>query len=326
MTAIDQQTVLQVQNLQVSFRSGGETAHVVRGIDLRLEKGRTLALVGESGCGKSVTSLAILRLLECPPACVQGSVCFGGADLLTLPPDQMRQRRGGEIAMIFQEPMTSLNPVFTVGAQIMEAVQTHSPDTDAAAWNKTVEALRAVGIPAPESAAQRYPHELSGGMKQRAMIAMALACNPEILIADEPTTALDVTVQAQILDLLRQLQTERGLSMLFITHDLGVVAELAHEVAVMYAGVIVERAPVEAFFAAPQHPYAQALLKSVPQLTGERGKLYTIPGMVPSPTALTQGCKFAPRCPKADARCRSAEPALTESAPGRCVACHHPGA
>lgn len=318
--------ILQAEHLQVSFCSGGAIAQVVRGINLRLHKGKTLALVGESGCGKSVTSLALLRLLESPPARIAGAVRFGGVNLLELPEKEIRKRRGGEIAMIFQEPMTSLNPVFTVGAQIMEAVQTHAPDDDKTAWNKTVRALEAVGIPAPEAVAQRYPHELSGGMKQRAMIAMALACEPEVLIADEPTTALDVTVQAQILDLLRDLQNKRGLSMLFITHDLGVVAELAHEVAVMYAGVIVERAPVEAFFAGPLHPYAQALLKSVPQLTGERGKLYTIPGMVPSPTALPQGCKFAPRCPRADDRCRNEEPALTESGAGRCVACFHPGA
>lgn len=324
MPQVLQKTVLRVNDLQVAFRSGAKEAHVVRGVSFALQQGRTLALVGESGCGKSVTSLALMRLLECPPASVTGSVRLGDTELLTLSAKEMRKRRGGELAMIFQEPMTSLNPVFTVGAQIMEAVQTHSPCGNEEAWRRTVSALKDVGIPAPEKAATRYPHELSGGMKQRAMIAMALSCQPEVLIADEPTTALDVTVQAQILDLLRKLQNENGLSMLFITHDLGVVAELAHEVCVMYAGVIVEKGPVEEFFRGPLHPYAQALLKSVPQLTGERSKLYTIPGMVPSPTALPEGCKFAPRCPKADSLCRQQEPALCEHSPGRCAACHHP--
>lgn len=318
-------SVLEVKGLRVAFRNNGEEAQVVRGLDFTLAQGKTLAIVGESGCGKSVTSLALMRLLESPPAAVSGSVVLGGDELSTLSTAQMRKRRGGELAMIFQEPMTSLNPVFTIGAQILEAVQTHAPTNDAEAWHMTVQALKAVGIPDPEGIAERYPHELSGGMKQRAMIAMALVCKPRVLIADEPTTALDVTVQAQILDLLRKLQAEYGLSILFITHDLGVVAELAHEVCVMYAGVIVERGPADLFFRAPLHPYAQALLKSVPQLTGERDKLYTIPGMVPSPTALPKGCKFAPRCQKAEALCREQEPQLTQITPDRCAACHFPG-
>ena len=305
-------TLLTVNDLAVTFRTGGECAPVVRGVSLTLRKGRTLGLVGESGCGKSVSSMALLRLLESPPAEISGTVTYGGEDLLTLSNRQIRQRRGKDIAMIFQEPMTSLNPVFTIGEQITEALHTHETVDPDAACTRAVEALTAVGIPAPREALARYPHELSGGMKQRAMIAMALICRPRILIADEPTTALDVTVQAQILQLLRDLQAEYGLSILFITHDLGVIAELAHEVCVMYAGRIVEQASVAALFASPRHPYTRALLQAVPGLTGERGRLCNISGSVPSPAALPPGCKFAPRCPLAQDICRQREPELVD--------------
>ncbi len=313
---------LEIKNLTVNFHLGKETANVVRGIDLTIKAGKTVGLVGESGCGKSVTSLSALRLLDIPPAEVSGSIKLDGQDLLSLPEVKMRDKRGFDIAMIFQEPMTSLNPVFTIGDQITEALMVHENVSDDVAVERAVNALREVGIAGPEEILNRYPHELSGGMKQRVMIAMALICKPRLLIADEPTTALDVTVQAQILDLLRRLQKDHNMSILFITHDLGVVAELAHKVCVMYSGKIVEQAETETLFANPKHPYTKALLESIPKTSGARSKLKAISGMVPNPANLPEGCKFAPRCPLAGDVCRSVEPKLSLKEKNHFAACH----
>ncbi len=321
--ATDTRTLLSVRNLQVEFGTGERVARAVRGVSFDVPEGKTLGLVGESGCGKSVTSLAVMGLVDSPPGRIaSGSVQFGERDLLLLGREAMRRVRGREIAMIFQEPMTALNPVFTIGNQIVEALLVHERIGPREAIARAEEMLEAVGMAQPSLRLRQYPHELSGGMKQRAMIAMALICQPRLLIADEPTTALDVTVQAQILDLLRRLQAERRMSMLFITHDLGVVAELAHEVCVMYAGAVAEKATTAALYAEPLHPYTIDLFRSLPQLTGERRKLYTIPGMVPRPTTLPPGCKFAPRCRRAMPICRETEPPLEEKRPGRWVACH----
>ena len=316
--------LLSIRGLRTVFRlSGGGEFAAVDGIDLDVPRGRTLGVVGESGCGKSVLSLSVMRLVPRPGRIATGQVLLDGRDLLALPMDAMRQVRGGQVAMIFQEPMTSLNPVHAVGAQIVEAMRAHDPRAGARELrDRAVEALRRVRIPAPERRLEEYPHQLSGGMRQRVMIAMALACQPQLLIADEPTTALDVTVQAQILDLLRELQAETGMSIILITHDLGVVAEMADEVAVMYAGRVVERAAARALFEDPQHPYTLGLLGSVPRLDEERDRLLAIEGVVPPPFALPQGCRFHPRCPFAAAACRAAPgPALAEVAPGHLAAC-----
>ncbi len=290
------------------------------GVDFRLGRGEVHALVGENGAGKST----LIKIMTGAYHRDGGRVLLEGRDLLSLAPTEMRRVRGGQVAMIFQEPMTSLNPVHSIGAQIVEAMRAHEPKGQGSAGDlreRAIEALRRVRIPSPERRFEEYPHQLSGGMRQRVMIAMALACNPRVLIADEPTTALDVTVQAQILDLLRELQAETGMAIILITHDLGVVAEMADEVAVMYAGRVVERAPVAAVFDDPQHPYTIGLLGSVPRLDEERERLLAIEGSVPPPFALPPGCRFAPRCPFAVAACRAEMPALRGIGPGHGVAC-----
>jgi oligopeptide transport system ATP-binding protein len=308
-----QDNILEVKNLSTTFYTRAGVVKAVDDVSFAIPKGSTLALVGESGSGKSVTSLSIMRLIQPPGRIVVGEILFDHLNLLALSDEAMRRRRGRDLAMIFQDPMTSLNPVYTVGDQIAEAVQLHERVPRRQAWTKAVEMMRRVRIPDAERRAADYPFQLSGGMRQRVMIAMALACNPRLLIADEPTTALDVTIQAEILDLLRALKDEFDLSMLLITHDLGVVAETADRVAVMYAGRIVEEAPVRELFRAPRHPYTEGLLRSVPRLTQEgirQRRLQTIEGSVPSPVALPVGCKFAPRCAYVIRECTEAEPAL----------------
>ena len=313
--------LLELRHLAVSFATDDGTVHAVDGIDLVLARGRTLGLVGESGCGKSVTSLAIMGLLPPENSKVKGEVRFEGRDLLTLDADTIRDLRGARLAMIFQEPMTSLNPAYTVGDQIVEVIQRHQGLSATDARARAIEMLRIVRIPSPERRVDDYPHKLSGGMRQRAMIAMALACGPELLIADEPTTALDVTIQAQILDLMRGLRRDTGTAIILITHDLGVVAEMADDVAVMYAGQIVERAPVRDLFARPEHPYTVGLLGSIPRLDEKRERLPSIEGRVPDMTRPPVGCRFAARCPFVEPACRDAEPALVEVAPGHLTRC-----
>jgi len=316
--------LLAVRDLVVEFETPRGTVRAVDGVSLTLAHGATLGLVGESGCGKSVTSLAIMRLLDSNARIRAGSIRFEGHDVLDLDERAMRRLRGARMAMIFQEPSTSLNPVFTVGAQVAEALRIHRRLSRAAAWAGAVELMRLVEIPDAERRASAYPHELSGGMKQRVMIAMAISCEPALLVADEPTTALDVTIQAQILDLLRGLKERLGMSLLLITHDLGVVAAEADEVVIMYAGRIVERAPSRALFAAPAHPYTQALLASLPRLERREARLTPIPGRVPDLLELPSGCRFRDRCPRASERCSREDPALAEIAPARAVACFHP--
>ncbi len=315
--------LLEVKGLRTEFRTGGSSFAAVDGISFSLAPGETLGIVGESGCGKSVTSLSIMRLVPNPPGRITaGEIRLEGRNLLDLPEGDMRAVRGDDIAMIFQEPMTSLNPVQTVGDQIIEAVQLHRPLSASDARARALEMLRLVKIPSPETRLDEYPHQLSGGMRQRVMIAMALACDPKLLIADEPTTALDVTIQAQILDLLRDLRERTGAAIMLITHDLGVVAEIAHRVIVMYAGRIVEEAPVDLLFADPQHPYTLGLLGSIPRLGSDGDeRLTAIEGVVPNPYALPPGCRFSPRCPLADTRCQAEAPALREIAPGHRTAC-----
>ena len=291
--------ILEVNNLSTHFFTRAGTIKAADDVSFRIKTGSTLALVGESGSGKSVTSLSIMRLVQPPGRITAGQILFNGTDLLKIEDDQMRQLRGREIAMIFQDPMTSLNPVYNVGDQIAEAIHLHQRLSRRQAWAKAVEMMARVQIPDAERRAKDYPHQLSGGMRQRVMIAMALSCNPKLLIADEPTTALDVTIQAEILELLRSLREDFALSMLLITHDLGVVAETADRVAVMYAGRIVEEAPVRQLFHSPRHPYTEGLLRSVPRLTKEglkQRRLETIEGTVPNLLRLPRGCKFAPRC------------------------------
>ncbi|MGC8476664.1 MAG: ABC transporter ATP-binding protein [Acetobacteraceae bacterium] len=321
--------LLEVTALQTHFATPDGVVRAVEGLSFTVTPGETLAIVGESGCGKSVTSMSILRLIQSPPGRIAGSIRFEGRELLDLAEAEMRRIRGNDIAMIFQEPMTSLNPVLTVGRQITETLRLHQGLSARAAEARAAEALSLVGIPAPERRAREYPHQLSGGMRQRVMIAMALACNPKLLIADEPTTALDVTIQAQILDLMRGLKQRIGSAIMLITHDLGVVAETAERVVVMYAGRKVEEAPVAALFARPAHPYTLGLLGAVPRLgAGAEGtartRLAEIPGLVPSLRARIAGCPFAPRCTRAEDRCRAEAPALRTLAPGHAVACHHP--
>jgi len=315
--------LLEVKGLRTVFATDRGIAPAVDGVSFTIDKGQTLGLVGESGCGKSVTSLSIMRLVASPPGeIVAGEIQFDGQNLLGLSEPDMRKVRGNEIAMIFQEPQTSLNPVFTVGFQIGEALRLHRGMSKAEARAATIELLHKVGIPAPETRVDAYPHQLSGGMKQRVMIAMALSCEPALLIADEPTTALDVTIQAQILDLLRALQSEMGMAILLITHDLGIVAEMAEVVAVMYAGQIVETAPVQELFTQPKHPYTVGLFKSLPKLTGPRERLTPIEGTVPEPTDYPRGCRFAARCPLAADECRTSDPELVEVSPShesRCI-------
>jgi len=317
-------TALAVENLSTYFFLEEGVAKAADDISFKIKKGRTFALVGESGCGKSVTALSIMRLIPDPPGrIVTGKILFDGTDLLTLNEKRMRQVRGNKIAMIFQEPMTSLNPVYTVGSQIVEAVKLHQKKSTHQAWSDAVKMLKKVGIADPAHRAREYPHQMSGGMRQRVMIAMAVSCRPDVLIADEPTTALDVTIQAQILDLLDELQAQNNMSILLITHDLGVVAERADDVAVMYASKIVEKAESAPFFAEPVHPYSQGLLKSLPQLNLSPKRLSTIAGTVPEPLRFPAGCKFHPRCPTGcnDKRCQTIEPQLRKIKPGRQVAC-----
>ena len=315
--------LLEIRNLKTLFSvEGGGEFPAVDGISLSLETGRTLGIVGESGCGKSVTALSIMGLVPQPPGRIAGGeILFEGTDLLRLSPAALRNLRGGRIAMIFQEPMTSLNPAFTVSAQIVEGIQRHRAMSREDARTLAVEMLARVHIPAPEERFDDYPHKLSGGMRQRVMIAMALACKPQLLIADEPTTALDVTIQAQILDLMRMLREETGTAIILITHDLGVVAELADDVAVMYAGRVVERASVAALFAQPQHPYTIGLLGSIPRLDIEQDRLAAIEGQVPNPLAPVSGCRFHPRCPFAIDRCRHEDPPIVNVGNGHEAAC-----
>ncbi|MCX5649513.1 MAG: ABC transporter ATP-binding protein [Planctomycetota bacterium] len=317
--------LLRVSGLTTRFFTDEGVAYAVEEVSFDVPRGGTLALVGESGCGKTVTALSILRLIPDPPGrIVAGSVRLDSKELLTLSEEDMRAVRGNRIAMIFQEPMTSLNPVFTIGDQIAEAVVLHEKAGRAEAMRKAVAMLRKVGIPDPEQRVSEYPHQMSGGMRQRVMIAMALVCGPELLIADEPTTALDVTIQAQILDLLGDLRGASGMSMLMITHDLGIVAETADSVAVMYAGRIVEQADVRELFAAPLHPYTVGLFRSRPSLEMTGQPLAVIPGTVPSPLAVPPGCPFHPRCPLADdARCPNERPPLQSKKPGHRTACWH---
>ena len=319
--------LLEVENLQTHFRTpDGGVNRAVDGLSFHVNAGETVAIVGESGCGKSVTSMSILRLIPEPPGRIAGSVRFEGKDLLKLQDHEMRAIRGNEISMIFQEPMTSLNPVLTIGKQIGESLRLHQGMNRRQAEARAIEMLKLVGIPAPERRVKEYPHQLSGGMRQRVMIAMALACNPKLLIADEPTTALDVTIQAQILDLMRDLKHRVGAAIVLITHDLGVVAEVAERVIVMYAGRKVEEAEVGELFRAPKHPYTQGLLGAVPKLgsslTGETERLAEIPGLVPSLKQKIQGCVFAGRCSYATDFCRKVAPALELKAPGHLAACH----
>ena len=316
--------LLSIQGLSVSFFTEEGAARVVQDVSFSIKKGRTFALVGESGCGKSVTALSIMRLVPAPQGkIVGGEIVFEGRNLLSLSEKEIRKVRGNEIAMIFQEPMTSLNPVYTVGSQIAEAITLHQKKNTSEAWTDAVEMLRKAGIADPAQRVREYPHQMSGGMQQRIMIAMAASCEPALLIADEPTTALDVTIQAQILDLLDELQEQNGMSILLITHDLGIVAERAEDIAVMYASRIVEVADSQGLFAEPLHPYTQGLLQSLPRLGLSAKRLQTIPGTVPEPLHFPTGCKFHPRCPicKDDKRCQTVEPGLKEVQPGRWVAC-----
>ncbi|WP_373048146.1 ABC transporter ATP-binding protein [Vulgatibacter sp.] len=316
--------LLSIEGLETRFTSDGKSFLAVDGVSIAVERGQTVGVVGESGCGKSVTALSVMRLIPDPPGrIVGGRIVFDGENLLEKSEAQMRRIRGKRIGMIFQEPMTSLNPVFTVGDQIGEALRLHEGMSRAQAKERAVDLLRLVGIPAPEDRVERYPHEMSGGMRQRVMIAMALACNPDLLIADEPTTALDVTIQAQILDLIRRLQAERNMAVLLITHDLGVVAETCEQVVVMYAGKVVETAPADALFAAPRHPYTAGLLRSIPGAAGAGERLQTIPGVVPSLGNLPAGCRFRARCDRAIARCAEEEPKLVVLGQSS-AACHNP--
>jgi oligopeptide/dipeptide ABC transporter ATP-binding protein len=317
--------LLEVKNLHTYFQTREGLVCAVEGVSFHLDRGELLGLVGESGCGKSMTALSIMRLISPPGKIVAGEILFEDRNLLQLSNAAMRDVRGNDIAMIFQDPMTSLNPVFTVGEQIAEALRLHRGLSRKAARAAAIEAMREVSIPDPALRADDYPHQLSGGMRQRVMIAMALACDPKVLIADEPTTALDVTIQAQILDLLNQLRRTRELAVLLITHDLGVVAEVAERVAVMYTGKIVEESAVEELFARPKHPYTEGLLRSVPKLTAKdvakAERLQTIEGTVPRPTALPPGCHFEPRCQYRMPRCKETEIPLYEAIPGVQVRC-----
>jgi oligopeptide/dipeptide ABC transporter ATP-binding protein len=322
----DNNILLSISNLKVSFFTDQGQVRAVDSDGFDIYNGKTLALVGESGCGKSVTALSILRLLPDPPAKItDGKILFRRQNLLDLPEKRMRSIRGNDIAMIFQEPMSSLNPVYTIGDQIVEAIELHQNKKGSAAWAHAVEMLRLVGIAEPQRRAHEYPHQMSGGMCQRVMIAMALSCDPALLIADEPTTALDVTIQAQILDLIRHLQQRNNMSVLLITHDLAVVAENAHDVVVMYASKIMEKAQVHTIFDKPIHPYTRALLRSLPRTNNKQKRLEVIPGSVPDPLHFPTGCKFHPRCSYCpsgtDELCRTREPHMEEIQPGHHVAC-----
>jgi oligopeptide/dipeptide ABC transporter ATP-binding protein len=322
--AEEKSTLLSLEDVRTWFFTDAGVVPSVDGISYKVHRGRTLGVVGESGCGKSVTALSVMRLVPSPPGrTVSGRIMFEGRDLLSLSETEMRRIRGNRIGMIFQEPMTSLNPVFTVGNQLLESIQLHLQMPAAEARNLAIEMLAKVGIPSPAQRIDEYPHQMSGGMKQRVMIAMALACNPALLIADEPTTALDVTIQAQILDLLSSLQQENGMGIVMITHDLGVVAEVADDVVVMYAGKVVEYTTVSELFSNPKHPYTQGLFKSLPDIELPRGsRLPTIPGMVPAPLKFPTGCRFRSRCPYASVECSEREPELRSMGENHVVACH----
>ena len=308
--------LLDVRDLRTYLHVMDGLVMAVDGVSFTIKRGETLGIVGESGCGKSVTSLSIMRLLDIPPGEIaSGEIWLDGQDLLTLSPEEMREVRGNDVAMIFQEPMTSLNPVFTVGDQITEAVVQHTRMSKKEAWNKAIESLRLVGISNPERRVKQYPHELSGGMRQRVMIAMALSCDPKLLIADEPTTALDVTIQAQILELIRKIQDETDSALMLITHDLGVVAEMVEDVAVMYAGRIVERGTVEDVLVRPKHPYTEGLLTSIPSKGMRGSRLNVIKGTVPNPFNMPKGCNFAPRCPYRFEPCGAYDPRIEDAHP-----------
>jgi peptide/nickel transport system ATP-binding protein len=313
--------LLEVRELETVFALDGRHVHAVDHVSFAIEAGRVLGLVGESGCGKSMTALSLMRLVPSPGRVAGGRVLLDGRDLLALPAREMREVRGAGLAMIFQEPMTALNPVFTVGSQIAEALRLHRRMSRGQAWERATALLDEVGIPEPARRAHDYPHQLSGGMRQRVMIAIAISCQPRVLIADEPTTALDVTIQAEILELLRTLRERHGMALLLITHDLGVVAEQADEVAIMYAGRIVEQAPVADLFARPLHPYTQALLRSMPGGEGRRERLEAVPGTVPDLLHLPSGCAFRDRCPLAIEECAAQVPALEEKAAHHRAAC-----
>ena len=319
-------SILEVRDLKTHFFTDDGVVEAVDGVSFTIKRGEVLGLVGESGCGKSVASLSIMRLIDKPGKIVGGEVIFKGENLLKKTEEEMRKIRGSEIAMIFQEPMTSLNPVFTIGNQIMEAILLHQDLSEEEAKKRTIELLNLVGIPEPERRFTQYPHELSGGMRQRAMIAMAISCNPDLLISDEATTALDVTIQAQILELMKDLQKKIGMAVLFITHDLALVAEMANNIAVTYTGKIVEYSDARSVFKNPKHPYTYGLLRSVPNLLSEETKveLPAIEGMVPSPYRMPQGCHFNPRCPFATEICRKEMPELNELEPHHLVRCFHP--
>ena len=318
--------LLEVDSLSISFATDTGRARVVEDVSFAIRAGETVGLVGESGCGKSVAAMSVMRLNPSPPSHVDGGrILFQGNNLLALHDDEMRAIRGDRIGMIFQEPMTSLNPTFTIGYQIAEVFRIHRRMSAAQARRESISILGMVGIGAPGRRLDQYPHELSGGLRQRVMIAMALACRPDLLIADEPTTALDVTVQLQILELLRRLQSEMGMSVLLISHDLGIVAEICKRVLVMYAGRIVERATVDALFRHPRHPYTVGLLSSPPRLGQRRSALPTIPGMVPAPGQRGPGCYFADRCPRVTERCHAETPVVTTAGPDHDVACWNPG-
>jgi oligopeptide/dipeptide ABC transporter ATP-binding protein len=319
----DQVPLLAVRDLRTYFYTSAGVARAVDGVSLRIERGETLGLVGESGCGKSVTGFSILRLIQPPGRIEAGSVIeLEGVNLLAMSNEEIRRIRGNRVSLIFQEPMTALNPVFTVGDQIAEAARVHAGASRRDAAARAVEMLELVGIPDPAQRAREYPHQLSGGMRQRVLIAMALVMNPALIIADEPTTALDVTIQAQILELLAELQRRLGTSVLLITHDLGVIAEMASRVIVMYAGEVVEEAPVRTLFAEAHHPYTEGLLTAMPRVGHARERLTVIPGTVPPPTAWPSGCRFHDRCPYAWERCRAEHPPLYDIAPGHVSRCH----
>lgn len=317
-----EETILEIKDLCVEFQTVEGVVHAVDHLNYTLHKGEKLGIVGESGSGKSVSSLGMMQLIPNPPGRITGGeILYHGKDLVKASEKEMQKIRGNEISMIFQEPMTSLNPIIKCGKQIAESLRLHRGMKKKEAMEEAVRMMRAVGIANPEVRAHEYPHQMSGGMRQRVMIAMALACQPQILIADEPTTALDVTIQAQILDLIRELNESMGTSVVFITHDLGVVSELCDTVIVMYTGHIVEQAPVKELFESPKHPYTKGLLNAIPKITRERNPLETIEGMVPNPTERIEGCSFSPRCPYATDQCRKAEPPMAELSDGRLVRC-----
>ena len=314
--------LVDIRNLKTYFYTEDGVVPAVDGVNLYIKRGETLGVVGESGCGKSVTSLSIMQLVSKPSGkIVEGEILFEGEDLVKKSEAEMRKIRGNDISMIFQEPMTSLNPVYTIGDQIAEAIMLHQGLNHKDATDKAIEMLRLVGIPLPERRVKEYPHQLSGGMRQRVMIAMALSCNPKLLVADEPTTALDVTIQAQILELMKKLKKELGMAIMLITHDLGVVAEMCERVVVMYGGKVVEEGDAVSIFKSPLHPYTEGLLKSVPRMDEDVEKLHVIEGVVPNPLHLPAGCRFHPRCPVAVDKCREAQPTLEKVAEGRYVAC-----